>query len=246
MCPGRSRRRCTRRTTSRSRTRRWTISPMPAFCTSTASSIRKGPLGSRMAAQGRRGRPRVARRQRSEVAPRSSTRMSRWARTRSYRTSRSSTSATRARYLLAQGDLGRSASWGVIPVADVVSATTSPVPESHVRRTRLEPRRCIWRNALRLGFNAASTVGVGPVIVWSVSLSGGVRARRRPLPAARRHGLPGQPIRRLRALHRHGHARHHRATPRLRLLPRPDVLHQDVRNRAAASRVRNLESVLVL
>ena len=37
--PGRWRRRCTRRTTSRSPIRRWTTSPTPAFCTSTTRSM---------------------------------------------------------------------------------------------------------------------------------------------------------------------------------------------------------------
>ena len=55
MSPGRWRRRCIRRTTSSSPIRPWTISPMPASCTSTTSLCERRALDACVAAQGRRG-----------------------------------------------------------------------------------------------------------------------------------------------------------------------------------------------
>ena len=78
-------------------------------------------------------------------------------------------------YLLAQGDLGRSASWRIAPVASAALG-------NYFTGAGLGLYGEVGWNlvdapggtALRQGFNTASTVGVGPVHGWSVSLSGGL------------------------------------------------------------------------
>ena len=78
-------------------------------------------------------------------------------------------------YLLAQGDLGRSASWRVIPVAYAgLGNYFTGVGLGLYGEVGWNLVDAFGGTALRLGFNGASTVGVGPVEGWSVSLSGGV------------------------------------------------------------------------
>jgi len=78
-------------------------------------------------------------------------------------------------YLLAQGDLGRSASWRVIPVAYAgLGNYFTGVGLGLYGEVGWNLVDALGGTALRLGFNGASTVGVGPVDGWSVSLSGGV------------------------------------------------------------------------
>ncbi|HSQ09776.1 MAG TPA: lipid A deacylase LpxR family protein [Burkholderiaceae bacterium] len=78
-------------------------------------------------------------------------------------------------YLLAQGELGRSASWRVIPVAYAgLGNYFTGVGLGLYGEVGWNLVDAFGGTALRLGFNAASTVGVGPVNGWSVSLSGGV------------------------------------------------------------------------
>jgi lipid A 3-O-deacylase len=78
-------------------------------------------------------------------------------------------------YLLAQGDLPGSASWRVIPMvnAGLGNYFTGAGLGLYVE-VGWNLVDAIGGTALRQGFNAASTVGVGPVKGWSVSLSGGV------------------------------------------------------------------------
>lgn len=78
-------------------------------------------------------------------------------------------------YLLAQGDLGDSARWRAIPVASAALGnyfTGAGVGLYGEIGWNLVD--AMGGTALRQGFNAASTVGVGPVDRWSVSFSGGV------------------------------------------------------------------------
>jgi hypothetical protein len=78
-------------------------------------------------------------------------------------------------YLLAQGDLGKSASWRVIPVAYAgLGNYFTGVGLGLYGEVGWNLVDALGGTALRLGFNAASTAGVGPVDGWSVSLSGGV------------------------------------------------------------------------
>ena len=100
--------------------------------------------------------------------------------------------------------------------------------------------------ALRQGFNAASTVGVGPVEGWSVSLSGGFMgygvAHYLPLDGtvfSDSRSVDSKPFIGMATL---GIAVRHRGFV---FFLGKNVLHQDIRHRAAAPRVRNFELVLV-
>jgi len=78
-------------------------------------------------------------------------------------------------YLLAQGDLGKSASWRVVPVANAgLGNYFTGAGLGMYGEVGWNLVDALGGTALRQGFNAASTVGVGPVDRWSVSLSGGV------------------------------------------------------------------------
>jgi len=78
-------------------------------------------------------------------------------------------------YLLAQGNLSRSASWRVIPVAYAgLGNYFTGVGLGMYGEIGWNLVDAFAGTALRLGLNGASTVGVGPVQGWSVSLSGGV------------------------------------------------------------------------
>ena len=78
-------------------------------------------------------------------------------------------------YLLAQGDLGGSASWRVIPVANVgLGNYFTGAGLGLYGEIGWNLVDALGGTALRQGFNSASTVGVGPVKGWSVSLSGGI------------------------------------------------------------------------
>ncbi len=230
------------------RTRHWTTSPMPACCTSTVRSMRERNAGSM------RGSSESA----SSVPHR---------RLKTYRSGSTRWTGSdepmgwdtqlpnepvinvgyTGTYLLAQGDLGKSASWRVIPVASAALGNYfTGVGLGLYGEVGWNLVDAIGGTALRQGFNGASTVGVGPVErMVRVVFRRCHGLRRRPLPSARRYGVQRQPIRRLQALHRHGHVRPRRATSKFRRLLRQDVLHQDIRHRAAAPRVRNLEPVLV-
>jgi hypothetical protein len=78
-------------------------------------------------------------------------------------------------YKLAQGDLGKSATWRVAPVVSAaVGNYFTGVGVGLYGEVGWNLVDAAGGAALRQGFNAASTVGVGPVDRWSVSLSGGV------------------------------------------------------------------------
>ena len=78
-------------------------------------------------------------------------------------------------YLLAQGDLGKSASWRAVPVANAgLGNYFTGAGLGMYGEVGWNLVEALGGTALRQGFNAASTVGVGPVDRWSVSLSGGV------------------------------------------------------------------------
>ena len=78
-------------------------------------------------------------------------------------------------YLLAQGNLGKSAAWRVIPVASAALGNYfTGVGLGMYGEVGWNLVDALGGTGLRQGFNAASTVGVGPVNGWSVSLSGGV------------------------------------------------------------------------
>jgi lipid A 3-O-deacylase len=78
-------------------------------------------------------------------------------------------------YLLAGGDLGGSASWRLIPVANVgLGNYFTGAGLGLYGEVGWNLVDAMGGTALRQGFNAASTVGVGPVKGWSVSLSGGI------------------------------------------------------------------------
>jgi hypothetical protein len=78
-------------------------------------------------------------------------------------------------YLLAQGDLSRTASWRIIPVANAgLGNYFTGVGLGVYGEVGWNLVDALGGTALRQGFNTASTVGVGPVDGWSVSLSGGV------------------------------------------------------------------------
>lgn len=77
-------------------------------------------------------------------------------------------------YLLARGDLSRSASWRVIPVANAALGNYfTGVGLGLYGEIGWNLADALGGTALRQGLNTASTVGVGPVHGWSVSLSGG-------------------------------------------------------------------------
>jgi lipid A 3-O-deacylase len=78
-------------------------------------------------------------------------------------------------YLLAQGDLPQSASWRVVPVANAgLGNYFTGAGVGLYGEVGWNLVDALGGTALRQGFNAASTVGVGPVDRWSVSLSGGI------------------------------------------------------------------------
>jgi len=78
-------------------------------------------------------------------------------------------------YLLAQGNLGKSAAWRVVPVASAaVGNYFTGVGVGLYGEIGWNLVGAMGGTALRQGLNAASTVGVGPVNGWSVSLSGGL------------------------------------------------------------------------
>jgi len=78
-------------------------------------------------------------------------------------------------YLLAQGDLGKSASWRVVPMASAALGNYfTGVGLGLYGEVGWNLVDALGGTALRQGLNAASTVGVGPVNGWSVSLSGGL------------------------------------------------------------------------
>jgi hypothetical protein len=78
-------------------------------------------------------------------------------------------------YLLARGQLSPSASWRVIPVANAGLGTYfTGMGLGLYGEIGWNLVDALGGTALRQGFNTASTVGVGPVDAWSVSLSGGV------------------------------------------------------------------------
>ena len=77
-------------------------------------------------------------------------------------------------YLLAQGDLGKSASWRVVPMANAGLGTYfTGAGLGMYGEVGWNLVDALGGTALRQGFNAASTAGVGPADRWSVSLSGG-------------------------------------------------------------------------
>ena len=78
-------------------------------------------------------------------------------------------------YLLARGKLSKSASWRIIPVANAGLGTYfTGLGLGLYGEIGWNLVDALGGTALRQGFNTASTVGVGPVDGWSVSLSGGV------------------------------------------------------------------------
>lgn len=78
-------------------------------------------------------------------------------------------------YLLARGDLGNSAAWRVVPVANAgLGNYFTGAGVGIYGEVGWNLVEALGGTALRQGFNAASTVGVGPVNRWSVSLSGGL------------------------------------------------------------------------
>ncbi len=78
-------------------------------------------------------------------------------------------------YMLAGGDLGGSASWRVIPVANAgLGNYFTGAGLGLYGEIGWNLVDAMGGTALRQGFNTASTVGVGPVTGWSVSLSGGI------------------------------------------------------------------------
>jgi len=77
-------------------------------------------------------------------------------------------------YLLAQGKLDKSASWRIVPVVNAgLGNYFTGVGAGLYGEVGWNLADAIGGTALRQGFNVASTVGVGPVDGWSVSLSGG-------------------------------------------------------------------------
>jgi hypothetical protein len=78
-------------------------------------------------------------------------------------------------YLLAKGDLPKSASWRVLPVAYAgLGNYFTGVGLGLYGEVGWNLVDALGGTALRMGLNTASTVGVGPVDGWSVSFSGGV------------------------------------------------------------------------
>lgn len=78
-------------------------------------------------------------------------------------------------YLLADGKLGGSSAWRLVPVANVgLGNYFTGAGVGLYGEVGWNLVDALGGTALRQGFNTASTVGVGPVQGWSVSLSGGV------------------------------------------------------------------------
>lgn len=78
-------------------------------------------------------------------------------------------------HLLAQGDVGKSATWRLVPVVNAgLGNYFTGAGLGMYAEFGWNLVDALGGTALRQGFNAASTVGVGPVDRWSVSLSGGV------------------------------------------------------------------------
>jgi len=78
-------------------------------------------------------------------------------------------------YLLAQGDVSESTKWRIVPVAQAgLGNYFTGVGLGVYGEFGWNLVDALGGTALRQGFNVASTVGVGPVDRWSVSLSGGV------------------------------------------------------------------------
>ena len=78
-------------------------------------------------------------------------------------------------YLLAQGDVGESAKWRVVPIANVgLGNYFTGAGLGVYGEVGWNLVDALGGTALRQGFNVASTVGVGPVDRWSVSFSGGL------------------------------------------------------------------------
>jgi hypothetical protein len=80
-----------------------------------------------------------------------------------------------AAHLLAEGNVGKSASWRIIPVASAgLGNYFTGVGLGLYGEVGWNLVEVLGGSALRSGFNAASTVGAGPVHGWSVSFSGGL------------------------------------------------------------------------
>ena len=78
-------------------------------------------------------------------------------------------------YLLAEGRVGKSAAWRVIPVGSAALGNYfTGVGVGLYGEVGWNLVEALGGTALRSGFNAASTVGAGPVRGWSVSFSGGL------------------------------------------------------------------------
>ena len=94
-------------------------------------------------------------------------------------------------YLLAQGDLGKSASWRVVPVGSAALGNYfTGVGLGLYGEVGWNLVDAIGGTALRQGFNGASTVGVGPVTRMVRFLFRRCHGlRRRPLSATRRDGV---------------------------------------------------------
>lgn len=100
---------------------------------------------------------------------------SRPAGTRSCRRSRSSTSATQGPRCWPRASGGRTTQWRVVPVLNAgLGNYFTGVGLGVYGELGSNLVDALGGTALRQGFNAASTVGVGPVDRWSVSLSGGI------------------------------------------------------------------------
>ena len=80
-----------------------------------------------------------------------------------------------ATHLLAGGDLGKSASWRVVPMATAgLGNYFTGVGLGIYGEVGWNLVDALGGTALRSGLNAASAVGAGPVDGWSVSFSGGL------------------------------------------------------------------------
>ena len=78
-------------------------------------------------------------------------------------------------HLWAQGDIGRSASWRLVPVGTVALGNYfTGVAAGMYGEVGWNLVDALGGTALRSGFNAASTAGVGPVDGWSVAFFGGL------------------------------------------------------------------------
>ena len=78
-------------------------------------------------------------------------------------------------FLLAQGKVGKSAEWRVVPVVNAgLGNYFTGAGAGIYGEVGWNLVEALGGTALRQGFNAASTVGVGPVNRWTVSLSGGI------------------------------------------------------------------------